>query len=266
MKLSQKKKHILLIVILVGVGILLIWAFHEGREEFEKEKERERPVKSESRVSIENGQSIVRLDQATQMKSGITTEPLQTSSHSEEIRVQGTIMHPEDLPQNLKDHNQLDQKQDVLIQVDLPINTSLSNAPEKAWIKTEDGMVPARLAWKTPDGKFFYQAPRESFKETLWIEFPLYLPVGPEIQGVVIPVDAVVWLDGKSWVYVEKDTEHFVRREISTKVPIKNGWFVSKGFSAGEKVVTNGAQLLLSEEFRSQIKVGEEGKEENERD
>ena len=263
MKLSHKKKRILWVAILTGIGILLIWAFHEGREEFEKEKERERPVKSESRVSIENGQSIVRLDQATQMKSAITAEPLQASSHSEEIRVQGTIVDLEDLPQNLKDRNRLIQKQDVVIQVTLPINTSLSNAPQRAWVKTEEGAVPVELALETPDKNIFYQAPAEPFKGTSWVEVPLYLPVGPEVHGVVIPADSAVWLDGKAWVYTEKDAEHFVRREIPTEVPLKNGWFVAKGFSAGEKVVTSGAQLLLSEEYRSQIKVGEE---ENERD
>ena len=34
---------------------------------------------------------------------------------------------------------------------------------------------------------------------------------------------------------------------------MESGWF-NQGLSVGEEVVVNGAQLLLSEEFKSQIK------------
>ena len=44
---------------------------------------------------------------------------------------------------------------------------------------------------------------------------------------------------------------------IATDIPAQGGWFVAGEFSAREKVVTKGAEQLLSEEFRSQIQVGE---------
>jgi hypothetical protein len=86
-----------------------------------------------------------------------------------------------------------------------------------------------------------------------------FVPAGPSRPGVMVPARAAVWWQGKASVYLEKGTGHFVRREIPTETPVGEGWFVTGGFSPGDKVVVKGAQLLQSEEFRSQIQVGEEG-------
>lgn len=86
------------------------------------------------------------------------------------------------------------------------------------------------------------------------------LPVGKnEVSGVIIPDSALVWWQGKGWVYVQKDSSRFVRREVPSDAPVESGWFAEKGFTAGERVVVRGAQMLLSEEFRSEVQVGEEG-------
>lgn len=63
-----------------------------------------------------------------------------------------------------------------------------------------------------------------------------------------IPESAVVWLDGKPWVYVEQAPGHFVRRELEASRIAPNA-----------RVVITGAQMLLSQEFRAQIQVGESG-------
>ncbi len=77
------------------------------------------------------------------------------------------------------------------------------------------------------------------------------------LENGFIPASAVVWAEGKAWVYVEKDSGHFFRREISTEKKAKDGGFIGRDFSAGDKVVVTGGQMLLSEEFRSQIKEDE---------
>lgn len=81
---------------------------------------------------------------------------------------------------------------------------------------------------------------------------------GNHVAGALVPDADVVWLDGKAWVYAQRGSEQFIRKEIATDRPSANGWFVEKNVSPGEHVVTQGAQLLLSEEFRSQIQVGED--------
>lgn len=79
------------------------------------------------------------------------------------------------------------------------------------------------------------------------------LPQGAHISGAVIPASAVVWWQGRAWVYVQSAADTFVQREVPTDMPVESGWFVANEFSPGEKLVIAGAQQLLSEEFSSQI-------------
>ena len=45
---------------------------------------------------------------------------------------------------------------------------------------------------------------------------------------------------------------------FATGQPVEQGWFVGSGFAAGDKVTVQGAELLLSEEFRARFLSGEE--------
>lgn len=349
----MRLKSILAILILAGVGALLVWAFIEGRKELAMEQERERPVKSASRVSIQDGESIVTLDPATQMKSGITVTPLEPVSHHGELRAYGIVLQPQDLIdlrnnyaaakarvertrasleasrkayerlKTLRENNRnisdkafqtaeatwrsdeaearaaeealhtledtgrqqwgpvittwlldglpafarLLEQQDILIQITLPSGAQVSSWPQNAWVQTADGKrISARFVSPSPrtDPRIqgmssFFLAPAQTGLLP-GMNVIAYLPVGPQVSGVIIPDSAVVWWQGKAWVYVQKDTGRFARREISTDQPVQNGWFIEKSFSAGDWLVTSGAQLLLSEEFRAQIEVGKEGK------
>ncbi|MBK8006395.1 MAG: HlyD family efflux transporter periplasmic adaptor subunit [Gemmatimonadetes bacterium] len=77
-------------------------------------------------------------------------------------------------------------------------------------------------------------------------------------QGVLVPDAAVVQWDALAWAYVEREPGTFVRVRVPTTTAVSGGWVVSSGLSAGEQVVVTGAELLLSEEFRARIVVGEE--------
>jgi hypothetical protein len=76
-----------------------------------------------------------------------------------------------------------------------------------------------------------------------------------EIDLYEIPTNAVVWSNGISWVYVEKEAFLFIKKPILLKNEIKSGWLVSSdSINDSDKIVTKGAQLLLSEEYKYQIK------------
>ncbi len=95
----------------------------------------------------------------------------------------------------------------------------------------------------------------------------VFLPTGDTIQGLTIPRSAAVWWQGKAWFYAREDSTTFTRLELPTSEPTESGWFLQTGspdLPVPAKIVTRGAQLLLSEEFRSQIQVGEEGEEKSE--
>ncbi len=89
---------------------------------------------------------------------------------------------------------------------------------------------------------------RTDMRLTAWIPQSLHAK-----KGIHIPNEAVVWYAGKPWVYVQHDDELFSRRSIVGQQQSGAGWFVQNVLGSDDKVVTSGAQMLLSEEFRWQI-------------
>ena len=351
MKLRRLLKFLLAGIILIGVGAFLVWAFLQGRQELATEQERERPVKAASRVSVQDHEPVITLDQATRQTSGIGIAPLEPTSHQEALRAYGTVVELGDLidlrkssatakadvdkaqanleasrkeyerlkalhadNRNISDKalqaaaaawhadeanlraaqealrssevtarqrwgnvlarwlldtspafDRLLQRQELLIHLTIPPDLSLATAPQTASVQAQDGtLLPAKLVSPSPRTdpriqglSFFYLAPAQTPGLLPGMNVLAYLPVGPQVQGVVVPASAVVWWQGKAWVYVQTDEDHFGRRAIATETPVQEGWFVEKGLSAGGRIVVRGAQLLLSEEFRAQIQVGE---------
>ncbi len=157
------------------------------------------------------------------------------------------------------------QQQEVLIQVTLPTNMYLAAAANTARIRAPDGtfqtaalVSPATRADPRLQGSsFFYRAAVPGLLSGMSVS--AYLPNGAASEGVMVPTSAVIWWQGKAWVYSQEAPERYVRREISTENPTNDGWFVEAGLMPDKPVVVRGAQLLLSEEFRAQIQVGEEG-------
>ncbi len=156
----------------------------------------------------------------------------------------------------------IDEKERI-VQVMVPAAETSSPPQGPARIRTLDGdSVAAELISTAPraeaerDGaNYFYLIPSGSSGMIPGMMLPVDLSAGPEIRGVAIPMSAVVWYEGKAWAYVQKDAEHLVRREVCTALPLDAGWFMAEGFSPGELVVVNGAQLLLSDEFLSQYQI-----------
>ena len=81
-----------------------------------------------------------------------------------------------------------------------------------------------------------------------------HIPIGGTPQdGVLIPRSAVVRLGGRAWVYAQTAEEQFERRDCELETPTARGWFSTRGVEPGERVVVEGAQMLLSEELKAQI-------------
>lgn len=343
-------KTLLAIIGVIGIGALLVWAFVQGRQELASEQERERPVKAPLRVSSKDGESVVKVDQATQNKSGITLAPLKPVTHQEELKAYGMVLdlqplvdlrnsfatakaqlekarasldasrkeyervkalqdnrnvsvkvfqaaeaawHSDEasaraaeialnviqgtvrqrwgavlarwLFDGSKEFDRLTQRQDVLLQITLPPGSALSSTPRTARIQSPEGKL-ASASFVSPSPttdpriqgtSLFYLAKAEATDLLPGMNVLAYLANGSRSQGVIIPAAAVVWWQGKAWIYTQKDSDRFVRREIPTDASVEDGWFVGKGLSPNDRIVTTGAQLLLSEELRSQIQVGD---------
>jgi hypothetical protein len=74
------------------------------------------------------------------------------------------------------------------------------------------------------------------------------LPASASAAGVVLPRGALLRKDSQVWAYVQTGPATFVRREVRGFQPLTEGWFVSGGFAAGERVVSAGAAALLGVE------------------
>ena len=79
-------------------------------------------------------------------------------------------------------------------------------------------------------------------------------------HAAFVPDAAVVQWDGLTWAFRRRDVGRYVRIRVPTTEPVPGGWLATtgSGLAAGDTVVVRGAQVLLSEEFKSRVKVGDE--------
>jgi hypothetical protein len=128
-------------------------------------------------------------------------------------------------------------------------------------IRAERVALAAAVDPKTQGQPFLFRVadPSATLRPGLSITAYLEIP-GAARRGVVVPRSAVVRQSGKAWIYVQTADEQFARRQVVLEEPVAEGWF-TRSLSPGNRIVTIGAQALLSEEFKSQIHVGEESQQ-----
>jgi hypothetical protein len=104
-----------------------------------------------------------------------------------------------------------------------------------------------------PGATFFYRASGAGLRVGMRVAGELKLP-GAATSGVIVPERAVVWHAGRAWCYVKEDDDKFLRMPVATSRAAAGGWFNASGFEPGQQIVITGAQLLLSEELKYQIR------------
>ncbi len=155
-------------------------------------------------------------------------------------------------------------RQDLLIQVTLRPGQSIAEPPANAVVQLDDGSrVPLQFvspATKTDPRiqglSFFFTAPARSGLLP-GMSAAALLPSGHAIEGAVVPPLAIVWGQGRAWAYFRTAPKTFARRAIATDLPASKGGYVVQGLPDNTEVVVQGAQMLFSEELRSQIHVGD---------
>ena len=156
----------------------------------------------------------------------------------------------------------------LLARVDVPAGetvtaglTSATIAPlgyESRPLRGERIAVAAAIDPKTQGQPFLFRVADPSFLLRPGLSVTAYLDIpGAPRQGVTLPRAAILRQSGKAWVYVQTGADQFARREVNLEDEAAAGWF-TRSLAPGDRVVTTGAQTLLSEEFKSQIQVGEE--------
>jgi hypothetical protein len=159
--------------------------------------------------------------------------------------------------------NNLFTRKNVLVQVSLPLEMGTPNKGSNIYVSplnetskpiTATYVSPATAADMSSTGKtFYYSAPAESLRTGMRISASPKATSKSETQGVLIPNTAVIWHDGKPWIYIKAKKEQFQRIPISADVEVGDSWF-NQNIKPDTEIVTSGAQLLLSEEFKYLIK------------
>jgi len=157
------------------------------------------------------------------------------------------------------------ERQNFLLQITLPPGVTLEATPATASIETGKAaranvtfVSPAtRIDPRIQGVSFFYTTAAES-GVLPGMNVLAFLLSGRSTDGAAVPASAVVWLQGRAWAYRRTGQDTFARVEIATDLPAPGGGYIAKDLPKDAEIVTRGAQLLLSEEFRAQIQVGED--------
>lgn len=154
-------------------------------------------------------------------------------------------------------------QREVLLLVTLAQEQTLPPGTQVIYVNRDDSRLGAREAHlvspaqRTGPGlqgeTYYFRTTSEKLR--IGMRVHAWLPVSGElIEGVHAPAQAVVWQAGQPWVYVKQDEIFFYRRSLAEPVKLNNGWFIrADQVAPGDNLVTTGAQMLLSEEYRWQI-------------
>lgn len=157
--------------------------------------------------------------------------------------------------------SQFIHRQHTLLQITLPPNQHLPEATRFVYFERSgrrSGAKKAELIASAPRTDKLFQGETYFFRTENELRTGMYISAWiPQLQedltGVIVPPSAVVRHLGQMYVYLQTNEEQFSRRKITGVLNSKDGYFVESEISPGENLVTQGAQMLLSEEFRGQI-------------
>ena len=105
------------------------------------------------------------------------------------------------------------------------------------WDAPADAAVPGRSFYALVEGSDLAQNERVTAA----------IPTGTAQPGAKIPATALVYGESEAWVYVQTAANTFLRTKVDITRPLDDGYFVGT-VKPGDKVVTDGAGLLLARE------------------
>jgi RND family efflux transporter MFP subunit len=142
--------------------------------------------------------------------------------------------------------------------------SGVSNRPESA---SPGPFITATLAGAAPQvdassqlASYWYEAtspPDDQanhgrlWRPGLYVKAAVVLANRPQKAAVAVPASAVLFHQGRALVYVRLDPGRYERREIQLLGREGDRWVLAAGVKAGEFVVHEQAQVLLSQEFNA---------------
>jgi len=227
--------------------------------QYQRYKQLNEDDKNVSDKAVQEAQALVINDQ-TQIK----TAQAQLKALTDTIIAQWgqplamlVTQHP--APSPLRD---LLMQKKVLVQVSFPLNFKAPEGNSSLLITPiQDEVPPIRADYVSQSiqtdisniGKtYFYSAPADYLRVGMRVNV-VPANASSSMKGVLVPNQAIAWHGGMAWIYVKTKPDTFLRKPVASDIELDNGWF-DNSLTPGTEVVTRGAQLLLSEEFKFQIK------------
>ena len=163
--------------------------------------------------------------------------------------------------------NRLLQREIALARVEVPPAEQLVGVPSAARItaigndRTLDATILSEATTVDPhtQGRAFLlriDSPPTGIRPGTAIEAQLATS-GPVGTGWQIPNSAIVRHLGHTWIYLQKSPDKFTRTAVTLQVLSGDHWFSTDHFDAQDRIVVTGAQVLLSEELKSQLGTGD---------
>lgn len=152
---------------------------------------------------------------------------------------------------------------ELVAEVSIPLEQDRTTAKNSITLEPTGGgkTVSARLLSAAPastvgaaGATYFYRVPSTGLRIGTRVAGRVPLSNSPSEKGVKVPDGAVVWHAGSAWIYVREKPDEFVRTPLETDRQLAGGWFTGEAIDPGTEIVVTGAQLLLSEELKYQIR------------
>jgi hypothetical protein len=171
------------------------------------------------------------------------------------------IAERQDLPELVQ---RLGSLSSALVEIDLPPDQPMNGTPTGArLVALADESAVAEGLWLGSAPAVDPQLQGRGFLFLVATNSPRLAPgaaltgylswPGEALAGVAVPREAIIRFNGAAWVYRQNAEQTFERVETALESPLANGWFVRGALKPGDKLVTGGAQQLLSEELKGEI-------------
>ncbi|CCD86235.1 putative Multidrug resistant protein [Bradyrhizobium sp. ORS 285] len=159
---------------------------------------------------------------------------------------------------------QLIEREQLLVQVTLPPGVTLAEPPRFALAQAPTRSVNIDLRYLSPatrtdpriQGVSYYFVAGGDSGLLPGMNTTAYVPSGKSYDGVFVEDTAIVQWQGRAWVYLRAGPETFKRHPIRTDQPVSDDDYVVQDIPPGSELVMRGAQVLLSEEAKSELRGG----------
>ena len=215
-----------------------------------------------SKASFQSAEATYRIDEAALLAARSQVRTLAATAQQEWGPVIG-----KSVSDGSPEIGRLIERREFLLQVTLPAGVVLGAPPRTATIEIGNGrrgkisyLSPATRTDPKIQGVSYFYIAAAATGVLPGMNLVALLPSGPAVPGVTVPATAIVWWKNRAWVYRPVGADAFSRTEIPTGLPAPGGGFIVKAADLPNtsEIVTRGAQLLLSEEFRAQIQLGDD--------